>query len=91
MTAERTARRTRRPMVEMTGTVADLREGDYVDTIGDGVIYKKFAVGSLIHRIRTDQVAFPSGRALLVFEFMGGTGTHGIKPDCTTTFRRFAD
>jgi hypothetical protein len=43
-------------MTEMTGTVADLRQNDYVDEIGglnpdSGITYRRNTVGALVHSI----------------------------------------
>jgi hypothetical protein len=55
-TTTTTTTRKRRPMIEMTGTVADLRQNDYVDEVGGlnpitGITYRRNTVGALVHSI----------------------------------------
>jgi hypothetical protein len=45
-----TTPRKRRPMIEMTGVIADLVQGDYVDEVG-GEGYKRSRVGAIVHSI----------------------------------------
>jgi hypothetical protein len=45
-----TTRRTPRPMIQLTGKVSDLREGDYVDTLGGGK-FRFYTVSSLVHSV----------------------------------------
>lgn len=83
--------RTARPMIELTGTMADVRVGDYVDEIGDGVRYARIAVAALLHKIEPRyQVTLGGVREVTAFEFLG-KGTHGVKLDAPVRFRRFAD
>jgi hypothetical protein len=56
-----TTPRKRRPMIEMTGTLADLQSQDYVDEIGGvspttGINYRRNTVGRLVHRIQFEGV-----------------------------------
>ena len=85
------ARRVRRPMVEMTGTVADLRPQDYVDMIG-GEGFKRYRVGALVHKITDGLVGLTTGKPGRVIDFMGiNMGNVGFDPACPVQFRRFAD
>lgn len=85
------AKRTRRPMVQMTGTVADLRPQDYVDMIGGGR-FKLYRVGALVHRINDGMVGLTTGKTGRVIEFIGiNVGNVGFDPACPVQFRRFAD
>jgi hypothetical protein len=52
-----TTRRTRRPMIELTGVVADLLPQDYVDEIGGGP-YKRMLVGKLVHTLEQREHEF---------------------------------
>lgn len=90
-TATTPARRVHRPMIEMAGTVADLREGDYVDSVGDSRIYTKITVAALLHKIHT-RYGIARGGVVEVetLEFLG-KGEHRFKSDALVSFRRFAD
>ena len=96
------ATRTRRPMVDLVGTIADLRVHDYVDTVG-GSGYRKFRVGALVDEITElaagDRIAGPlaevgfpgqwaeSGRLV---RFLA-KDSFALRSDCPVSFRRFAD
>lgn len=86
----------RRPMIEMTGTVADLREQDYVDEIGGGT-FKRYRVGALIHQLQKDATGIRFGRSRVTIrrgqvgvDFLA-IGTFALAPECPVKFRRFAD
>ena len=88
--ATRPARK-RRPMIEMTGTVAALQPHDYVDMIG-GEGFKAYRVGALVHSIDDTKVGLTTGKPGRVIEFMGiKLGNIGFDPACPVKFRRFAD
>jgi hypothetical protein len=91
MTTTTATTRKRRPMIEMTGTVADLREGDYVDSVGDGVIYRKINVRAILHKIHT-RYGIRRGSVVEVetLEFLA-LGEHRFRSDAVVHFRRFAD
>lgn len=84
-----TTKRQRRPMITLTGTIADLRENDYVDTIGGGQ-FKRYRVGALAYKITPARnlAGFVEG---YLITFMGDQGATGIQADCPVQFRRFAD
>lgn len=85
------AKRTRRPMIEMTGIVADLKPQDYVDLIG-GEGFKRYRVGALVHKITDGMVGLTTGKPGRVIEFIGiNMGNVGFDPNCPVSFRRFAD
>lgn len=65
-------KRTRRPMIEMTGTVADLRPQDYVDTLGGGV-YRRSRVGALVHRVEHKPGSFDEDRMWRLLALPGFT------------------
>lgn len=75
------AKRTRRPMIEMTGTIADLRQGDYVDTLGGGK-WKRVAVGAIIHKITHVEGSFNEE---LAWQLSGIAGVSARKADRLAT------
>jgi len=84
-----------RPTVEMTGTVSDLRPQDYVDTLGDGVRFKRYQVGALVESVQTGQQGFKFGRTRVTV-FPGQVavsfltkGEHAFDPSYPVKFRRF--
>lgn len=83
-----TQTRQRRPMIEMTGTVADLCEQDYIDEIG-GQGFKRFTIGALVHRI-TDGVSLSTGEPGRNLD-LNGRGVVGLFTCCPVKFRRFTD
>jgi hypothetical protein len=86
-----TTTRKRRPMIEMTGTMADVLPGDYVDEIGDGVLYQRIQVSALLHKVHTGYGIARSGVVEVTsYEFLG-KGKHGVRSDAPVKFRRFAD
>jgi hypothetical protein len=84
-----TARPAVRPMTTITATVADIRDGDYVETIGGPVAgmrrpFKAFRVGATVHATTRAMAGYHR------ITFMG-SGAHTVIDRAPATFRRFTD